>query len=361
MSWNIQKPGDFINGPLTVVGATTISGDLTAARWLITGGSLPGVGNANPFAYRIGGGGLGIGAATETGTTAPIVFYCGAGGVEQYRIAPLGVNTWSDGAGGTRMTLNSTGLAVGTTTQYARLTLVATGSTSNANVQNSGLSSVSGSLSCYIGHDSTANRPFLQSSTGNAGTTFDLLMQPYGGNLLLGITTPVANGGVLQLKSGITFPATQVASSDANTLDDYEEGTWTGVFTFSGTPQTSSNSFTGRYTKVGRIVSVQSYLLIGASGFVKGPAAGGLQITGLPFAASVLGTAYQDLAASIADINSGSLCFLTIAAGGSVLSFESVGVVGSVVQRNSAAITQNNFASTNAGFISLSLNFTYTV
>jgi hypothetical protein len=98
---------------IVVPGTATITGDLTVARWLVSGGSLPGVGNANPFAYRIGGGGLGIGAATETGTTAPIVFYCGAGGVEQYRIAPLGVNTWSDGAGGTRMALNSTGLGVG--------------------------------------------------------------------------------------------------------------------------------------------------------------------------------------------------------------------------------------------------------
>ena len=33
----------------------------------------------------------------------------------QYRIAPLGVFSWYDGAGGTRMTLNSTGLGVGTT------------------------------------------------------------------------------------------------------------------------------------------------------------------------------------------------------------------------------------------------------
>ena len=31
----------------------------------------------------------------------------------QYRIAPLGVFSWYDGAGGTRMTLNSTGLGVG--------------------------------------------------------------------------------------------------------------------------------------------------------------------------------------------------------------------------------------------------------
>ena len=41
-----------------------------------------------------------------------------ANGIEQYRIAPLGVFTWSDGAGGTRMTLNSTGLGVGISPSY---------------------------------------------------------------------------------------------------------------------------------------------------------------------------------------------------------------------------------------------------
>jgi hypothetical protein len=38
-----------------------------------------------------------------------------ANGLAQYRIAPLGVFSWYDGAGGTRMTLNSTGLGVGVT------------------------------------------------------------------------------------------------------------------------------------------------------------------------------------------------------------------------------------------------------
>jgi hypothetical protein len=38
-----------------------------------------------------------------------------ANGLAQYRIAPLGVFTWTDGAGGTRMTLNSTGLGLGVT------------------------------------------------------------------------------------------------------------------------------------------------------------------------------------------------------------------------------------------------------
>jgi hypothetical protein len=51
---------------------------------------------------------------------------------------------------------------------------------------------------------------------------------------------------------GVKFPATQVASSDVNCLDDYEEGDYTpvaNVVTFSAA--------TGRYTKVGRLVTVQ--------------------------------------------------------------------------------------------------------
>ena len=36
----------------------------------------------------------------------------------------------------------------------------------------------------------------------------------------VGNATPAASG------AGISFPATASASSDANTLDDYEEGTW---------------------------------------------------------------------------------------------------------------------------------------
>jgi len=62
----------------------------------------------------------------------------------------------------------------------------------------------------------------------------------------VGGATPAASG------SGITFPATQSASSDANTLDDYEEGTWTPTLSnFGGTGLAAS----GYYTKIGRIVN----------------------------------------------------------------------------------------------------------
>jgi hypothetical protein len=49
------------------------------------------------------------------------------------------------------------------------------------------------------------------------------------------------------------FPATQVVSSDVNTLDDYEEGTWTPVVT-AATGTITTYTALGRYTKIGRLV-----------------------------------------------------------------------------------------------------------
>jgi len=54
---------------------------------------------------------------------------------------------------------------------------------------------------------------------------------------------------------GITFPATQSASSNANTLDDYEEGTWTPTDA-SGAGLTFTD-VSGNYTKIGRMVFAQ--------------------------------------------------------------------------------------------------------
>jgi hypothetical protein len=89
----------------------------------------------------------------------------------------------------------------------------------------------------------------------------------------VGNATPAATG------SGITFPAAQSASSDANTLDDYEEGTWTPL-QGSGLTVVGTYSSSGRYTKVGRLVSITAQ--IGGSTSVA--CTGNGQIcTGLPF------------------------------------------------------------------------------
>ena len=77
----------------------------------------------------------------------------------------------------------------------------------------------------------------------------------------------------------IKFPATQNASADANTLDDYEEGTWTPVPTSTGATFTSSA--TGQYTKIGRMVYFKCFVDNSAS--PTGTLTNEMTIAGLPF------------------------------------------------------------------------------
>lgn len=75
----------------------------------------------------------------------------------------------------------------------------------------------------------------------------------------------------------LTFPAVQNASANPNTLDDYEEGTWTPSLGGSATYTTQ----TGTYTKIGRLVSIHCRLVVNSIG-----TGSTFQITGLPFAAN---------------------------------------------------------------------------
>ena len=79
---------------------------------------------------------------------------------------------------------------------------------------------------------------------------------------------------------GIAFPATQSASSDANTLDDYEEGTWTPVVTSVGGALGSVTGQTGTYTKIGRMVTATGYFEITTNG----TGSSAVALAGLPFA-----------------------------------------------------------------------------
>ena len=91
----------------------------------------------------------------------------------------------------------------------------------------------------------------------------------------------VLSGGTVSASGvGVSFPATQVASSDANTLDDYEEGTWVGTLKGSVSDPTIPVTATGAYTKVGRLVTAT----IGYSNVLTTGASGNVTIAGLPFA-----------------------------------------------------------------------------
>ena len=107
--------------------------------------------------------------------------------------------------------------------------------------------------------------------TGNTGTLISATTIGVGG------ATPSASG------AGITFPAAVSASSDANTLDDYEEGTWTPAL--GGTWTVNPTSLGGYYTKIGRFVT--AYLEF--SNGTKASSVSGY-FTGLPFTTAINGT-----------------------------------------------------------------------
>jgi hypothetical protein len=78
---------------------------------------------------------------------------------------------------------------------------------------------------------------------------------------------------------GITFPATQSASSDANTLDDYEEGTFSITFTSAVTTNSGTPAYSGYYTKIGRLVNITIRQTAGSISFAANSSAFGY----LPF------------------------------------------------------------------------------
>jgi hypothetical protein len=95
-----------------------------------------------------------------------------------------------------------------------------------------------------------------------------------------GATTP--SSGV-----GIKFPGTQVASTDANTLDDYEEGTWTPTITAYAGSVTAYTS-QGSYVKIGRIVFATVYAVVSNAG----TASGAYVISNLPFSLATSAEVY---------------------------------------------------------------------
>jgi hypothetical protein len=94
--------------------------------------------------------------------------------------------------------------------------------------------------------------------------------------------TTISVGGATPSTSGagITFPATQNASANANTLDDYEEGTWDPTVASSIGTITTISAKAGIYTKIGNKVFLQGYFNITNNG----TGAGQITVTNLPFA-----------------------------------------------------------------------------
>lgn len=109
----------------------------------------------------------------------------------------------------------------------------------------------------------------------------------------------------------IAFPATQVASADGNTLDDYEEGQWTPALKFGGNSVGMTGTFEGWYVKVGQMVQVSLRIVLTA----KGSSTGTATITGLPFTTNNLWSTFH--AGYFGDLNISVASFSGYAGGAS--------------------------------------------
>ena len=195
------------------------------------------------------------------------------------------LNRLGSGSSGTAIQLN----ASGTPEVYISTASVNSGDfVGTLNFGTTGTSSatkrsalIASTLTAASGTQVTGNLVFYTNSAGTLNQT--LAISPTGSVALLnGVTT--ANG------VGITFPATQSASSDANTLDDYEEGTFTPTLTFGGgSTGLTYTTRVGRYTKVGNLVTVFIRVTTANSGSSTGSA----NISGLPFVSNGASDNYQ--------------------------------------------------------------------
>ena len=307
-----------MGGTLSVAGATTLSSTLAAGATTITGAatvsttlgvtgattlsSTLGVTGATTLSSTLGVTGattlsstLAAGATTITGaaTVSSTLGVTGAATLSS-TLGVTGATTLSSTLGVTGATTLSSTLAAGATT----ITGAATVSTTLGVTGATTLSSTLGVTGVSTFAAGTALLPAL-TTTGdtNTGVWFpaaDTVAVSTGGaesmridssgNVTLQKNISVGAATVTTSGSGITFPATQSASTNANTLDDYEEGTFTPSFSTSGDqPTISYGTQLGYYVKVGKSVFYEIRIVTST---VSG-GTGDLYISGLPFSTDI--------------------------------------------------------------------------
>jgi hypothetical protein len=174
-----------------------------------------------------------------------------------------------------------------------------------------------------------------------------LKVSPDGSDWLEALSVGQASGLVSLPLGQLAFPATQNPSANANTLDDYEEGTWTPTIRFGGatTGITYGAATLGRYTKIGRLVTASCICTLTG----KGTATGSATLEGLPFAAandSVYTAASVGLATGFSSVVGALLALVQPNSSRALLYHSNNGVAGS--------LNHANFTNTSALYLTAS-------
>jgi len=117
----------------------------------------------------------------------------------------------------------------------------------------------------------SARRDHVHAGTTATGTVVDESITRFngtGGASLQGyssLSPTISDAGIISLTSGaLAYPATAIASANANTLDDYQEGVWTpGIADSNNDGSGESQTYNiqrGYYTRVGDICHAFYYL-----------------------------------------------------------------------------------------------------
>jgi len=154
----------------------------------------------------------------------------------------------------------------------------------------------------YLGNQASANTVLVTNNTA-AITISPTQNSTFAGDIIL------SSG------KGITFPSAFTNTGDVNTLDDYEEGTftpelWDDTLATDPTPPTYGNQI-GTYTKIGNIVRITVDMSVTALGSLN--TAQTAHIGGLPFSAHNHGPIYVGFASGLSITASESVAGLVAA------------------------------------------------
>jgi hypothetical protein len=151
-------------------------------------------------------------------------------------------------------------------------------------------------------------------------------VQTYG-TISVGNVTPSSSG------AGITFPATQSASSDANTLDDYEEGTWTP--SLGG--DTTYNAQNGKYIKIGKMVYVEGQINVNLIG-----TGSTSLVSGLPFTSATQTGSRGGLFINYFNSTANNVTFITLYLNSAATSAQFQGIAAAGTTMSTIAIFGNS-------------------